>query len=195
MRRRPFAYSEVFCHRRCLPALTRTAVRVRDCSRNSDPLQKRIQLHRVPRRQPWFTTWSQAVRARSRRASGVAISTDMGRTWSKPVAIVLSTADERMRMRAIRRAASQRIYFFFFAAITRRDVPHADFDAAICISFTLTTAARIGRTHRVDLPDRDISVFSGRFHDGSTTRRNSCRARIILPLSMFQQTIRNSARG
>jgi hypothetical protein len=194
MRRREFAYAEVYCHPpmegpafdrhgRIKPGIAPAVASV--CKNESN-----CTLFLADG--TCFTTWSQGSFEHALDERLVfATSTEMGRTWSEPRTILQSTAEQR-RAYAVPFLVppTGRLYVFYQAG--NQAVPWHDpaYDSGcLCFVFSDDRGQTWAGPHRIDLPDRDINVFPGLFHGWlNHPPQIMPHGDVILPITYFQRT-------
>ena len=170
MKQRPFAYSDVYRH----PVLPAAAF---DHETAKIKAEIPAEIATVCKNESnctiflndgtWFTTWSQGSFEHAKDERIVfATSRDEGLTWSAPQTIVPSTPTERNAYGVpFVIPAKDRIYLFFFSC--RQDVPweSPEHDAGnLYFVFSDNNGTTWSDRTRIDLPDRDMAIFPGRFH-------------------------------
>jgi len=116
----------------------------------------------------WFTTWSMGSYEHAPDERVVAsISRDMGKTWSEPRAIIGSSKTERISYGTpFVVPATGRIYLIFFLG-ARNELAGAD-AAYDCGNLGFVYSDDNGQSwsqrQMIELPDRDMNMFPGRFH-------------------------------
>ena len=195
-RQRPFAYAEIYCH----PYLPQPAFSAPHGGARSDldPALATVCKNESNctvffDEGSWFTTWSQGTCEHALDERIVfAISHDLGRTWSAPAPIVQSTAEERMAYGVpFVVPGSGRIYLFFVAGNHKGGVfATVEYDAArLFFVYSDDRGAHWSERQPIPLPDRDISLFCGRFHGWiNHPPQLMPTGEVILPLSMAGPT-------
>ncbi len=171
LRARPFRYSEVFCHPYLpYPAFSAPWGGVRP---ELDPAIATVSKNESNctvflNDGTWFTTWSQGSYEHATDERIVfSTSTDAGHTWTEPRTIVQSTDEERMAYGApFVVPDSQRIYLFFFSGWQKGGafVAHEYDSGNLWFVFSDDRGQHWSPRQQVQLPDRTISIFRGRFH-------------------------------
>lgn len=171
MRQRPFAYAEVFCH----PYLPHPAFAAPwgNARPGLDPAIATLCKNESNctvflQDGTWFTTWSQGSYEHALDERIVfSVSQDAGRSWTPPRTIVQSTEEERRAYGVpFVVPTTQRIYLFYFAGWQKGGAFQSrEYDSGnLWFLYSDDRGATWSERHQVVLPDRDISVFCGRFH-------------------------------
>jgi hypothetical protein len=196
LRARPFAYSEVYTH----PYLPHAAFSAPHGGARAglDPAIATVCKNESNctvflSDGSWFTTWSQGTCEHALDERIVfAVSSDRGQTWSAPRPIVQSTEEERMAYGApFVVPGSGRIYLFFVAGNHKGGVfATAEYDAArLFFVYSDDRGGHWSERRQVSLPDRDVSMVSGRFHGWiNHSPQLMPTGEVILPLSMAAMT-------
>ena len=164
MRRRPFAYADVFRHDEQLSAKNES-----NCTVFLDD-------------GTWFTTWGQGLHEGAPNERIVyAISRNMGQTWSEPAVIQASVPEHEEHVPygiPFVVPSSGRIYVFFFLHTNtegrlwaetgkldhrRRRYPEHG-SGWLHFVYSNDDGASWSKRRRIELPDRDISRMPGRIH-------------------------------
>ncbi len=194
MRKRPFAYSDVFCH----PPVEGMAF---DANGILKPgiapgiaavCKNESNCTLVLTDGTWFTTWSQGSYEHALDEGLVfATSRDRGRTWTAPKSIFRSTREER-RAYAVPFLVpgTNRIYVFYHAGNQEAAFPDPFYDSGnLWFIHSDDRGATWSDRLRVDLPDRDINIFPGRFHGWlNHPPQIMPEGDVILPISHCQRT-------
>jgi hypothetical protein len=162
VRRRPFAYADVFRHDEKLSAKNESNCTV------------------FLRDDTWLTTWGQGLHEGAPNERIVyALSQDMGRTWTEPAVIQASVPElEEHVAYGIPFVVPQtgRIYVFFFLQVntegriwaetgkldhTRRRYPEHG-TGQLCAVYSDDDGQTWSQRHPIALPDRDINPIPGR---------------------------------
>ena len=194
LKQRPFAYREVYLH----PPTDGPAFNRRGGARDDlDPAIARLCKNESNctvflNDGAWFTTWSQGSYEHAPDEGIVAsISRDLGQTWTPPRRICGSTVEERIAYGVpFVVPGSGRIYLFYFAGWQREGWSGPEYDSGN-LWFILSDDG--GETwserRKVELPDRDISIFTGRFHGWvNHPPQLMPSGEVLLPVSMCLQT-------
>ncbi len=193
MKSRPFAYSDVFCH----PPLAQGAA-----FDLYGTIKKDIapEIACVCKNESnctvflpdgtWFTTWSQGSFEHAMDECLVcAVSSDMGRTWSKPRPVLKSTPEERLAYGAPFVVPSTgRIYVFQFAGWQLGgSFKTPEYDCGnLFFVYSDDNGESWSERRKIELPDKDISIYLGRFHGWvNHPPQIMPSGDVILPLSMF----------
>jgi len=194
LKQRPFAYHDVFIH----PPTGGPAF---DKSGHARP-DLLSELARICKNESnctvflddgtWFTTWSQGSYEHAPDEGIVAAtSADLGRTWTAPQRITGSTIEERIAYGVpFVVPATQRIYLFYFAGWQREGWSGPEYDSGNLWFIHSDDRGETWSERRlVALPDRDISIFAGKYHGWvNHPPQLMPTGDVVLPLSMFPQT-------
>lgn len=192
MRRRPFAYSDVFCHPP-LPAaaFSDNGVAKADIPPEVATLCKNESNCTISLSDgTWFTTWSQGSFELALDERLVfATSGDLGRTWTAPRTILSSTAQERRAYGVPFLApATGRIYLFFHAGCQSTWLDPRYDCGFLQFVFSDDRGETWSAPRRVELPDRDINIFPGQFHGWlNHPPQTMPQGEVILPLTHYQR--------
>ena len=185
MRKRDFAYSEVFCH----PPLDRSAfgeggghIRTDIPSEIATVCKNESNCTVFLKDGAWFTTWGQGSHEGHPDERIVfSVSRDMGKTWSPPATIQASCPEREERVAygiPFVVPETDRIYLFFFVTTNtegklwasegrldssvRRFPEHGS--GHLYFVYSDDAGESWSSRHRIGLPRRDINVIPGRFH-------------------------------
>lgn len=193
MRRREFAYSQVFCHPTIEGmAFDRNGILKPEIAPETATLCKNESNCTLFLPDgTWFTTWSQGSyeHALDERLIG-STSSDDGRTWTSPRTIIASSSEQRCAYGVpFLTPGSGRIYLFFHAG-QRASWEDPLYDIGV-LQFVFSDDC--GQTwsgpRRFELPDRDINMFPNRFHGWlNHPPQIMPEGDVVLPLTHYQRT-------
>ena len=194
MRRREFAYSEVYCH----PLIEGMAfgpngtIKPELAPEIATFCKNESNCTLFLPDGTWFTTWSQGSYEHALDERLVfATSRDMGRTWTAPQIITRSTREER-RAYAVPFLVpdTNRIYFFYHAGNQAGGWNDPLYDSGnLWFIHSDDHGATWSERIRVDLPERDINIFPDRFHGWlNHPPQIMPEGDVILPVTHYQRT-------